>query len=107
MKPLPLSLVKPHSREHIVSEGAFFNNSKIHKTSHQYQKLYSAHHDMVHIPAKFLGNTALRLRVAVRKRNVTDRQTDRQTEGRMDGVRCSISRPGHSGQREIINTKGR
>ena len=66
--------------EHIVSEGAFFNISKIHTkfqtTSHQYQN-YTAHpYYMVHVPGRFRENTAVRLRVTVRKRNVTDRQTD-------------------------------
>ena len=46
-------------------------------------KNYTAHpHDMVHTPAKFRENTAMRFRVTVRKINVTDRQTDRQTDGR-------------------------
>ena len=33
------------------------------------------------IPAKFPGNTAMRLRVTVRKQNMTDGWTDRQTDG--------------------------
>ena len=44
---------------------------------------------MVHIPAKFRENTSMRFRVTVRKLNVTDRWTDRRT----DGGRCNISRP--------------
>ena len=35
------------------------------------QKNYTTHpHDMVHIPAKFRENTAMRFRVTVRKQNV-------------------------------------
>ena len=45
---------------------------------------------MVHVPAKFRENTAMRFLVTVRKLNVTDRQTD---------GRCNISRPGPSGGR--------
>ena len=46
-------------------------------------KYYTAHpHDLVHIPAKFRENTAMRFWVIVRKLNVTDRQTDGQTDGR-------------------------
>ena len=46
-------------------------------------KNYTAHpHDLVHISAKFRENTAMRFWVTVRKLNVTDRQTDGQTEGR-------------------------
>ena len=56
-----------------------FNISKIHKkiqtTSHQYQKLYGTPHDMVHVPAKFRENTAMRFLVTVRKLNVTEGQT--------------------------------
>ena len=37
---------------------------------------------MVHIPAKFQENTSMRFWVTVRKLNVTDRRTDRQTDGR-------------------------
>ena len=37
---------------------------------------------MVHVPAKFRENTSMRFRVTVRKLNVTDGQTDRQTDGR-------------------------
>ena len=44
-------------------------------------KNYTAHpHDMVHVPAKYRENTAMRFRVTVRKLNVTDRQTDRQNK---------------------------
>ena len=40
-------------------------------------KNYTAHaHDLVHVPAKFRENTAMRFWVTVRKLNVTDRQTD-------------------------------
>ena len=53
---------------------------------------------MVHAPAKFRENTAMRFRVTVRKLNVTDRQTDGQT----DGGHCNISCPGPSAQWEII-----
>ena len=43
---------------------------------------YTAHpHDLVHVPAKFWENTAMRFWVTVRKLNVTDGQTDRQTDG--------------------------
>ena len=34
---------------------------------------------MVHVPAKFQENTAMHVRVTVRKLNVTDGQTDRRT----------------------------
>ena len=50
------------------------------------KKNYTAHpHDLVHVPAKFRENTAMRFWVTVRKLNVTDRRTDgqdRQTDGR-------------------------
>ena len=46
-------------------------------------KNYTAHpHDLVHVPAKFRENTALRFWVTVRKLNVTDRRTDGQTDRR-------------------------
>ena len=48
---------------------------------------------MVHIAAKFRENTSMRFRVTVRKLNVTDGWTDRQTDGRTDGGHCNISRP--------------
>ena len=51
---------------------------------------------MVHVPAKLRDNTML-FRVTVRKLNVTDRQTDKQT----DGGHCNISHPGPSARREI------
>ena len=57
----------------------FFNILKIHKKfKHSINiKNYTAHpHDLVHVPAKFRENTAMRFRVTVRKLNVTDRQTD-------------------------------
>ena len=64
----------------------FFNILKIHKKLKQHSiniKNYTAHpHDMVHIPAKFRENTSMLFWVTVRKLNVTDRQTDRQTDGR-------------------------
>ena len=67
---------------HIVSEGTLFNISKIHKKIKQYPiyiKNYTAHpHDMVQVHGKFWENTAMRLRVRVQKRNVTDIQTDRR-----------------------------
>ena len=50
-------------------------------TFHQYQKLNSTPHGMVHVPAKFRENTSMRFRVTVRKLNVTD------------GGRCNISHP--------------
>ena len=37
----------------------FFNIKKIQTTFHQYQKLYSTPHDLVHVPAKFRENTAM------------------------------------------------
>ena len=47
-------------------------------------KNYTAHpHDMVHVPVKFLENTAMSFWVTVQKLNVTDRQT-RQTDGWTD-----------------------
>ena len=53
-------------------------------------KTYTAHpHDMVHVPAKFREYTSMRFRVTVRKLNVTDRQTHRQTDGRTGGVAIS------------------
>ena len=48
---------------------------------------------MVHVPAKFRENTAMRVRVTVRKLNVTDRQTDRGC--------FNISHPGPSAGQEI------
>ena len=59
----------------------FLNISKIHKKfkQHQYKKLYSTPHDMVHIPGKFRENTAMLFRVTVQKLNVT---------GRTDGGAC-------------------
>ena len=64
----------------------FFNIKKIHKKFKQHSintKNYTAHpHDLVHVPAKFRENTAMRFWVTVRKLNVTDRRTDRQTDGR-------------------------
>ena len=46
-------------------------------------KNYTAHpHDMVHVPAKFRENTAMRFRVRVRKLNMTDRRTDGRTDER-------------------------
>ena len=36
---------------------------------------------MVHVPAKFRENTAMRFRVTVQKLNVTDRQTDGLDQG--------------------------
>ena len=80
----------------------FFNFNKFHKKFKQHSiniKNYTAHpHDMVHVPAKFRENTSMRFWVTVQKLNVTDRRTDRQT----DGGRCNISRPGPSAPREII-----
>ena len=65
----------------------FINKFKQHSIN---IKNYTAHpHDLVHIPAKFRENIAMRFWVTVRKLNVTDRQTDRRT----DGGRCNISRP--------------
>ena len=62
-------------------------------------KNYTAHrHDMVHVPAKF---TVMPRRVTVRKRNVTDGQTDGWTDWRTG--RFNISRPGPSTWREITN----
>ena len=67
----------------------FFKYLKIHKKFKQHSiniKNYTAHpHDLVHVPAKFRENTAMRFWVTVRKLNVTDGQTD--------GGRCNISRP--------------
>ena len=36
----------------------------------------------MHVPAKFREHTAMRVRVTVRKLNVTDGRTDRRTDGR-------------------------
>ena len=45
-------------------------------------KIHTAHpQDMVHVPAKFRENTAMRFRVTVRKLNVTDGRTDRKMGG--------------------------
>ena len=67
----------------------FFNINKIHKKFKQHSintKNYTAHpHDLVHVPAKFRENTAMRFWVTVQKLNVTDRQTDRRTDVRTDG----------------------
>ena len=52
---------------------------------------------MAHEPGKFRGNTAMRHRVTVRKRNVTDRQTDRLS----DGGHFSISHPGPSVESQL------
>ena len=82
----------------------FFNIKKIHKKFKQHSiniKNYTAHpQDLVHVPAKFRENTAMRFWVTVRKLNVTDRQTDGQTDRRTG--RCNISRPGPPAPREII-----
>ena len=68
---------------------------------------YTAHpHGMVHVPAKFRENTAMRFWVTVRKLNVTDRRTDRRTDRQTDGGRCNISRPGPSAPREITSIQG-
>ena len=61
---------------------------------------------MVHVAAKFWENISMRFRVTVQKLNVTDRQTDRQTDGRGGGGRSYISRPGPSAPREIIKRDG-
>ena len=57
----------------------FLNISKIHKKFKQHSiniKNYTAHpHHLVHVPAKFWENTAMRFWVTVRKLNVTDRRT--------------------------------
>ena len=52
---------------------------------------------MVHVPAKFREDTLMRFQVTVRKLNVTDGQTDRQTDG---GVAISPV-PGPMARREI------
>ena len=66
---------------------------KIHKKFKQHSiniKNYTAHpHHLVHVPAKFRENTAMRFWVTVRKLNVTDGQTDRRTDGRTEGVAIS------------------
>ena len=58
---------------------------KIHTKIKQHSiniKNYTAHpHDLVHVPATFRENTAMRFWVTVRKLNVTDGRTDRQTDG--------------------------
>ena len=83
------------------------NLKKIHNKFKQHSiniKNYTAHpHDMVHVPAKFRENTAMRFWVTVRKLNVTDGRTDRWTDRQTDGGRCNISRPGPPAPREIIN----
>ena len=43
----------------------------------------------MHVPAKFQENTAMRFWVTVRKLNVKDRRTDRQTDRRTGGVAIS------------------
>ena len=49
-------------------------------------KNYTAHpHDMVHVPAKFGGNTVM-------YSAKTKRDTDEQTDGRTDGGHLNISR---------------
>ena len=50
-----------------------FNIPSISKTIHP--------HDLVHVPAKFRENTAMRFWATVRKLNVTDGQTDGRTGG--------------------------
>ena len=86
----------------------FFNIKKNHKKFKQHSiniKNYTAHlHHLVHVPAKFRENTAMRLWVTVRKLNVTDGRTDGQTDGRTDGGHCNISRPGPPAPREIKRT---
>ena len=58
---------------------------------------------MVHVPAKLRENTSMRFWVTVWELNVTDRQTDGQTEThrQTDGGHCNISRPGPSAPQEI------
>ena len=60
--------------EHTVSEGAFFNISKIHKNVEQHLnniKNHTAHpHGMVHVPAMFRENTAMCVGVTVRNLTV-------------------------------------
>ena len=53
---------------------------------------------MMHIPAKFRENAAMRFRVTVRKLNMTDRRTDRRTGGRYN-----ISRPWPSAQDKNVS----
>ena len=59
---------------------------------------FPANRFMVQVPGKFWRNTAMRLRVTVRKRNMTGRHTDGQTD-RWEAFQ--FSRPGPSAQREI------
>ena len=72
-------IVRKRKVERTVSEGEFFNLSKIHqkfkKTSINI-KNYTAHpHDMVQVHAKFSENTAMHDQVTVRKLNVTEGRT--------------------------------
>ena len=83
----------------------FFKYLKIHKKFKQF-KNYTAHpHHLVHVPAKFRENTAMRFWVTVRKLNVTDGQTDGQTDRQTDRRRRGALQylPGQGAGGEIIN----
>ena len=73
---------------------------KIQTTFQQYQKLYNTPpYDMVHVLTKFRENTSMRFRVTVRKINVMNRRTDRQTDGRTGALQYLPSRAfGAAGQ---------
>ena len=76
----------------IIFKLIFFNIYKIHKKFKQHSiniKNYTAHpHDLVHVPAKFRENTAMRF-LSYSAKTKRDGRTDRQT----DGGRWNISHP--------------
>ena len=67
-------------------------------------KNYTAHpHHLVHVPAKFRENTAMRFfsySAKTKRDGRTDRRTDRQTDGR--GALQYLPSPGLRRRREII-----
>ena len=56
--------------------------------------------NMVHVPTKFREKTAMRFRVPVRKLNMTDIQTDWQTDGAH--INISHSGPSNGGRYKVL-----
>ena len=75
--------------ENVKFKNFFFSKilKKNQTTSYQYQKLCSTPHDMVLIPANFEKIQECVLSYSAKTK--CDRQTDRQTDGRMGGVSIS------------------
>ena len=72
--------MKPEENMKFKTKTKFLIHKKFIKISKKHSiniKNYTAHpHDLVHVPAKFRENTAMRFWVTVQKLNVTDGQTD-------------------------------